>query len=500
MTQRLDRLDTAAAFQGSLPSPKERRRLREAASLTHEDIATAVGVTPSTVRSWETGRSSPKGRRREAYTKLLTESRSEQPSAPQPTDPAPQDHTPAEHPRRVAAADGPRRPKATAHVTAAKTTAPVGKSGPDRTVQPPGDTPAPHATGTRPLVTAQSTSGPDSRPLAMAGVRGAGASAIGASSARPPAHDAAGAPTATGATPGPRAGRSPEAPPAEARPRNAPDAAGDEALRPAEVFDSLHTHISGPLVRQAYLLTGRGSLAEEAVERAFTQAWQRWPEVATDRDPIGWIRAAVHEYALSPWHRLRRSQRHPDSPPAAAEDRELLDALLELPPTHRRSLLLYDGVGLDLPETAAETEATTAATAQRLLHAHAALAERLPELADLTSEQERSAHLRTRLGALQPPEPLEPVAPCEVRKASESHARLWTRAAVGLTALIAAATAYTLTTAPTEYRPEPAPGAAVSGVPPHSGPQKLTSKDLQLRKKLAEQPVPGPERLVPRAE
>ncbi|NEE31588.1 DNA-directed RNA polymerase sigma-70 factor, partial [Streptomyces sp. SID7982] len=114
------------------------------------------------------------------------------------------------------------------------------------------------------------------------------------------------------------------------------------------------------------------------VERAFELAWQRWPEVAVDRDPAGWVRAAAYEYAMSPWHRLRRTHRHPDAPPTEPGKRALFDALLDLPPAYRRTLLLYDGVGLDLPETAAETEASTPAAAGRLMTARAAVAERLP--------------------------------------------------------------------------------------------------------------------------
>ncbi|MEJ8642818.1 helix-turn-helix transcriptional regulator [Streptomyces sp. MS1.HAVA.3] len=54
-----------------LPAPNERRRLREAAELTHDEVAAAVGVTANTVRSWESGRTAPRGRKREAYTKFL---------------------------------------------------------------------------------------------------------------------------------------------------------------------------------------------------------------------------------------------------------------------------------------------------------------------------------------------------------------------------------------------------------------------------------------------
>ena len=87
-------------------------------------------------------------------------------------------------------------------------------------------------------------------------------------------------------------------------------------LTPAQAFDALYAFCAPALVRQTYLLTGRRELARESVERAFQLAWQRWPEVAVDRDPAGWVRAAAYEYAMSPWHRFRPRYRHPEPPPA----------------------------------------------------------------------------------------------------------------------------------------------------------------------------------------
>ncbi|MFD9408422.1 RNA polymerase sigma factor [Streptomyces sp. NPDC059989] len=268
---------------------------------------------------------------------------------------------------------------------------------------------------------------------------------------------------------------------------------------PAEAFDALYGRTAPALTRQTYLLTGRRALALEAVERAFHQAWHHWPEVATDPDPVGWVRAAAYEYALSPWHQLRRAHRHPDKPPAEPADRILLEAMLALPTIHRRTVLLYDGVGLDLPDTAAETEASTPTAAGRLLHAHADLADRIPELADVPPEKQ-SALLRDRLTSLRPAVRLEPRPAALVRASGERRARRWTRAAVGLTALIAAASAYTATTAPTEYEPPMAPGANVSGVPPHSGPQRVTEESKALHDKLRAHPAAGPARLTPRTE
>ncbi|MEU5230721.1 helix-turn-helix domain-containing protein [Streptomyces anulatus] len=422
--------DEAAAPQ--LPSPKERRRLREAKSLSEEQVAAAVGVTRATVRSWETGRTSPRGRKRALYAKLI---------APEP--------------------------EALATTTpAAAMTAP---------------TPVPTAPETAPESAAEPTPVPSAEP-----------------------------------TPGPAPEASPEAAPevkammvvteadtdadrntgtgAEAE----TEAAGERRLSPAEAFDELYARTAPGLVRQAYLLTGRRALARESVERAFQLAWHRWPEVAVDRDPAGWVRAAAYEYAMSPWHRLRRAHRHPDASPTEPGKQALFDALLDLPPAYRRTLLLYDGVGLDLPETAAETEASTPAAAGRLMTARAAVAERLPELASAATPAEQSALLHDRLGGLARAEHVPVPQPARaVRAGSEDRARLWTRAAVAGVALLIAVTGLTLHTAPTHYEPPISPAERVGGVPPRGGPQKLTAQDLELQKTLREQLAHGPERLIP---
>jgi DNA-directed RNA polymerase specialized sigma24 family protein len=272
------------------------------------------------------------------------------------------------------------------------------------------------------------------------------------------------------------------------------DGSGAEPAVPSdafEAFDALYAYAAPALVQQAYLLTGRQKLSREAVEYAFHLAWERWPEVAVDRDPAGWVRVATHEYALSPWHRLRRAHRHPDAPATDRAAQELHTALLELPPAYRRALLLYDGLGLGLPETAAETEASTPATGNRVLHARELLAERIPELADPQRLHERLVALLAKGPAV------VPAPPRTVRTGSERRIRLWTRGAVALTAVVVAATAFTLATAPTAYQPPLAPGEPVAGVPVLGGPQRLTPQDEALRDRLRAEPVTGPARLVP---
>ncbi|MGW0819795.1 RNA polymerase sigma factor [Streptomyces sp. NPDC002845] len=257
-------------------------------------------------------------------------------------------------------------------------------------------------------------------------------------------------------------------------------------LTPAQAFDALYAFCAPALVRQTYLLTGRRELARDSVERAFQLAWHRWPEVAVDRDPAGWVRAAAHEYALSPWQRLRPRRGRGRS----AANGALLDVLLKLPPTYRRTLLLYDGVGLGLPETAAETEASTPATAHRLLHAREAVAARLPDLAD---PDELHRHLTEAAGD----KPLPVAKPATVRAIGERRARHWTHAAIAFTVVLLTTTALTLRTAPDRYEPPVAPGAPVRGVPPRAAPGPLSADQLELRAKLRSETANGPERLSP---
>ncbi|WEH40084.1 transcriptional regulator [Streptomyces sp. AM 2-1-1] len=479
-----------------LPAPKERRRLREAKSLSEEQVASVVGVTPATVRSWESGRTDPRGRKRAVYARLLgcadrrdagppysSKARARPPDGPPGPAPergAPPAHRPADpaptaSPAASTASSSGSGPVSVTSSGVSSGTAPAPAPGPAsaEAAAPP---PSPADTG--------STSMPPPEP-----------DPVTAPSDSVPVPDDAGPAPDDSVLPPDDAGPAPDdavpgwAPPApEILPGQTPEAA----------FDSLYHRAAPGLVGQAFLLTGRRALSRESVERAFHAAWERWPEVAVDRDPAGWVRAAAHEYALSPWHRVRRVHRHPDAPPADPERRALLEALLALPPSSRRTLVLYDSVGLDLPETAAETEASTPAAAGRLMNAHAALAERLPELAAAPSYPELSALLRERLAAFATDEP-PPVlpAPGAVRGGSERKAQLWTRAAIVFAALLIGATAFTLHTAPTRYEEPLSPASRVGGVPPRGGPPHLTEQDLDLLASLRQQLVDGPERLVP---
>ncbi|MEU0245764.1 sigma factor-like helix-turn-helix DNA-binding protein [Streptomyces sp. NPDC006235] len=452
-----------------LPPPKERRRLREAASLTRAQLASRLGVTSETVRGWETGRSTPRGRKGEKYAKLLNSLGTEA------------DLTPPHEELGTTDVSDRRRPSAGDRGRA---------SGRNRG--------RPSATDRGRTSTAdQDRTAVGHRSRASAGEHGRTAGSV---RSRGPAADHRHTTVADHrhttdeavvavADRSRTTGTDRRSGPARATVSRRPDDA-TAALTPDQAFDALYAFCAPALVRQTYLLTGRRELARESVERAFHIAWQRWPEVARDRDPVGWVRAVAYDCALSPWHRFRPRYRFPEPPPSDPFDRALLDTLLKLPPSYRRTLLLHDGVGLGLPETAAETEASSRAAANRLAHARQAVAERLPELAD-------PEVLHWRLVELASIERLRAAKPLVVRRAGERRARLWTRAAIAFTIALIGATALTARTAPTRYEPPVPPGETVQGVPPPVAPGPLSESERKLRAKLRKEEQRGPVRLMP---
>ncbi|MFE7122215.1 helix-turn-helix domain-containing protein, partial [Streptomyces sp. NPDC057654] len=454
-----------------LPPAHESRALRVARSVTRDRLAAAVGVTPATVRSWETGRTSPRGRKRAAYARILARLEAglplEETAEVTPVSSIPAD-APAGSPAQASAA-----PLAVQRLLIEAFTTPLGAAAPASPLPANGERPS-SAEG------AAASAGPAASPD---GLRAGPSRDVVATTAPLPVLSAVHA--------APPRRKQPRKPPSWAQEESADRATGPAAAAtapmtverkrvrvpswarepvdddrlgagtaapatpatPTDAFDALYERHAASLARQTYLLTGRPRLGRRAVERAFQLAWEQWPDVAVDQDPAGWVRAAAYEHALSPWHRLRPGGEPPTRP---ERDAALLHAMLSLPASYRRTLLLHDGVGLGLPETAAETEATTPAAANRLVHARAAVAELLPELRGL-SPAARGAALRERFGALAAALPVTMTAARLVRADGERLTRRTTRAALGLTAVIAVATAFTVLTAegPAQHRPRP---------------------------------------------
>jgi DNA-binding transcriptional regulator YiaG len=110
----VDALLEQAAVE-SLPDAAERKRLREAAGLSQDQVAAALQVRRETVTGWEAGRSEPRPPKRAAYARLLdglaarfpaptlTEAPASQPSTPTPetVTPPPRQPRPMQAPHRA---------------------------------------------------------------------------------------------------------------------------------------------------------------------------------------------------------------------------------------------------------------------------------------------------------------------------------------------------------------------------------------------------------------
>lgn len=66
-----DRIRERVRVHQALPPPPNRRALRDAAGLTLQEVATAVGVTPAAVWQWENGHRNPNGKHLDAYLDAL---------------------------------------------------------------------------------------------------------------------------------------------------------------------------------------------------------------------------------------------------------------------------------------------------------------------------------------------------------------------------------------------------------------------------------------------
>ncbi|MFF8842122.1 telomere-associated protein Tap [Streptomyces sp. NPDC015127] len=80
----VDALLEQAAAQDTLPAPAERKRLREAAGVSQEQVAQALKVRRETVTSWEAGRTEPRPPKRAAYARFLEGLAAQHPPRPTP--------------------------------------------------------------------------------------------------------------------------------------------------------------------------------------------------------------------------------------------------------------------------------------------------------------------------------------------------------------------------------------------------------------------------------
>ena len=125
----------------------------------------------------------------------------------------------------------------------------------------------------------------------------------------------------------------------------------------ATAFDAFYKDSSRRLYGQAYVLTGSRELAEDLTHEALLRAWKHWQRIADYEGPEAWTRRVLHNLCIDSWRRSRpRIHWTPDGSAASVEmptnHLQLAEAMRSLPGQQARALLLHDGLGMTIAETA----------------------------------------------------------------------------------------------------------------------------------------------------
>jgi RNA polymerase sigma-70 factor (ECF subfamily) len=127
----------------------------------------------------------------------------------------------------------------------------------------------------------------------------------------------------------------------------------------ATAFDAFYRNSSRRLYGQAYVLTGSREIAEDLTHEAFLRAWKHWQRIGDYEGPEAWTRRVLHNLCIDSWRKSRpRVHNVLDPVPASVEipthHLQLAEAMRSLPGQQARALLLHDGLGMTIAETAGD--------------------------------------------------------------------------------------------------------------------------------------------------
>ena len=116
------------------------------------------------------------------------------------------------------------------------------------------------------------------------------------------------------------------------------------------------------LRRIAYAICGDWDRADDVLQTALTRLYLAWPRLRDETSPDAYVRRIIVNADIDerrrPWRRERAGLDGHDRaarPELAVEERSaLFEALQELPPMQRRTVLLRHWLGLSVRETAHE--------------------------------------------------------------------------------------------------------------------------------------------------
>ena len=125
----------------------------------------------------------------------------------------------------------------------------------------------------------------------------------------------------------------------------------------AREFDVFYRNSSRRLYGQAYVLTGSRETAQDLTHEAFLRAWKHWQRIADYEGPEAWTRRVLHNLCIDSWRKSRPrvgGTRYPmtESVEIPTNHLHLAEAMRSLPGQQARALLLHDGLGMTIAETA----------------------------------------------------------------------------------------------------------------------------------------------------
>jgi RNA polymerase sigma-70 factor, ECF subfamily len=149
-------------------------------------------------------------------------------------------------------------------------------------------------------------------------------------------------------------------------------------------FDAFFADAWGRLQSQAYVLTGNKETAQDLTQEAFLRAWKRWDKVAVFDSPEAWTRKVLHRLCIESWRKKQRRSRHALVQLTASleipnDHFELAEAMKSLPGDQSRALLLHDGLGISIAETASELGVPEGTVKSWLSRARKVVADRLDQ-------------------------------------------------------------------------------------------------------------------------
>jgi RNA polymerase sigma-70 factor, ECF subfamily len=162
---------------------------------------------------------------------------------------------------------------------------------------------------------------------------------------------------------------------------------------PGAVRDLYHRY-GGAVFTVAYRALGDRSLAEEAVQQTFLQAWRAAAKFDAERDPAPWLYAIARRVAIDLYRRERRHDSDREEPAVAVlphsfegawEAWEVRSALDRLPDEEREILRATHFLGLTHEETAERLGIPVGTVKSRSYRAHRRMAGLLSHLREATA-------------------------------------------------------------------------------------------------------------------